>query len=923
MRAARRVGAGVAYLERERWQTLSALLDELLDADIAVRGARVDSLRRTDPALARELEALLGHEARVRTERFLEGSALGGGEGLEGWVLGGWTLEAPIGRGGMGSVWLARRSDGRYEGKAAVKLINLALMGRDGAQRFQREGSILARLSHPHIARLLDAGLAPGGQPYLVLEYVDGEPIDRWCDARRSSVEERLRLFLDVVDAVADAHSHLVVHLDLKPSNILVTADGDVKLLDFGVSRLIDEGGGNETRSGTTVAGARAFTPDFAAPEQLRGEPVSSATDVYALGALLYLLLCGQHPTAPHGGNLVQRVHAATHVEPVRLSVAVEEGAAGGGVDAGGLATCASDRGSTPAGLARRLAGDLDNIVAKALRKEPRERYATPTALADDLRRHFAHEPVLARADTFGYRTARYVMRHRWGLAVVAAVALSLSIGAGVAVWQSIEAEQRRAEAELDLQRATASLHLLLAVLSDSGAMSARTMGERLARIRQMVRESGESPEVKLQLYERLAGRYMELGALDDMLAMLGEMRELAKGVKDPEEHAVIACAHANAYVVLGRNDDAERELAAAAKLLAHVPARSLGARTECWQAEAELALLRGQLPRALEAARRSVEALERRGLTRDPVYSAALNQLALSYAGVADYRGSYQTARKARDALRVVNLQGTQQDLIVAMQEIDMLAKGGKPLEALRLLTDLRADPHVAVEQQVPRFAIEERLGKISMKLDRAGEAVDAFEACIESAHAGGNRLFEQSCNIRALEALVALSRLDDARARLAALPALVEEIARGTPTGAQVLTVRARMALVAGAPAAAALDVNQALELLGAMAWPDPRLRDALVVAARVAEAQGRAQQALETAKAADVRARAESIDPASSSEVGEVLVLEARLEAALGHADAARTLAADALPQLRENLGPFHPASVEARARASGTR
>jgi hypothetical protein len=198
------------------------------------------------------------------------------------------------------------------------------------------------------------------------------------------------------------------------------------------------------------------------------------------------------------------------------------------------------------------------------------------------------------------------------------------------------------------------------------------------------------------------------------------------------------------------------------------VPARSLSARSECWQAEGRAgALLRGQLPRALAAARRSVDALERRGMTRDPIYMAALNQVALAHAGVGDFRASYRTTLKAREALRAVGLQGTQQDLIIAMQEIDMLAQGGKPLEALRLLTELRADSHVAVEHQVPAFAIEQRLGLVSMKLDRAGEALAAFDACAEGARAAGNRLFEQGYSWRALEALVAEGRLAEARDR------------------------------------------------------------------------------------------------------------------------------------------------------------
>ena len=910
-------------LDKQRWRTVSAMLDELLDADVDARRARLDTIRRDDAALAVELESLLSHDDQARTQGFLEGSAPGIDEGLEGWTLGGYTLDASIGHGGMGSVWLAHRSDGRFEGKAAVKLLNLALMGRDGARRFQREGSILARLSHPHIARLLDAGLAPGNQPYLVLEHVDGEPIDRWCDARRCDVDARLRLLLDVTDAVAYAHGQLVVHLDLKPSNILVTANGEVKLLDFGIARLIDAHGDSDGGARTTLLGARPFTPDYAAPEQLLGEPVSSATDVYALGVLLYVLLSGQHPTAARDATLAQRLHAASQVDPVRLSLAVREGSANVSAEPATPESLAAARAATPATLARALAGDLDNIVAKALRKDPNERYPTPAALAQDLRRHFAREPVLAHADSLRYRVGRFVARHRWGIAVGAAIALSLSIGAGVAVWKSIEAEQRRAEAELDARRATASLDLVYVVLSDSATMSAQTMQERLARIRRIVHASSDAPAVKLNLLERIAGQYLELNAFDDMLALLGEMRELARGLKDPGEHATIACGFANAYTVLGRYDDAERELAGAAAELAHVPARELSARTECWQAEAELALLRGQLPRALAAARKSVDAIERRGMTRDPIYMAALNQVALSYAGIADFRESYHAAGKAREALRAAGLQGTQQDLIIAMQEIDMLAQGGKPLDALRLLTELRADPHVSAEHQVPAFAIQQRLGLVSMKLDRAGEALAAFDTCLDGARSAGNRLFEQTCSWGALEALVAEGRPEEARARLASMPWAADEIAKGSATGAKLLAVRSRIALGTGAPAAARDDAAKAEAMLIALGRPDPRQRDVLTLESGVAAALGDWPRATERARAALWRARDEAIEPSSSSAIGDALLAQARIDAAQGHDDEARTLGREALPHLEANLGPFHPLTVEAKALAVAAR
>ena len=222
---------------------------------------------------------------------------------LAGVQVGAYRLVEPIGQGGMGSVWLAERSDGRFQGRAAVKLLNAALVGHAGEERFAREGNILARLAHPQIAHLIDAGVSPVGQPYLVLEHVDGEEIDRYCNSRQLGVDARVRLFLDVLAPVAHAHANLVVHRDLKPSNVLVTADGRVKLLDFGIAKLLEPDGGTGEATLLTREGASVLTPAYAAPEQVTGAPVTTATDVYALGVLLYVLLTGRHP-AGHGHHV-------------------------------------------------------------------------------------------------------------------------------------------------------------------------------------------------------------------------------------------------------------------------------------------------------------------------------------------------------------------------------------------------------------------------------------------------------------------------------------------------------------------------------------------------------------------------------------------------------------------------------------------
>jgi serine/threonine-protein kinase len=302
-------------------------------------------------------------------------------------------------------------------------------MARGGAQRFAREGSILARLSHPHIARLLDAGVArDGAQPYQVLEYIDGLPIDRHCEQHGLDLKQRLQLFLDVLGAVAHAHSHLILHRDLKPSNILVTREGQVKLLDFGIAKLLDEAGAAGATELTQQAG-RAFTPQYAAPEQLQGGDVTTATDVYALGVLLYVLLGGKHPTAMSTTTTpLDQMRAVIELEPKRLSEVVA-------------------RGGNPR-LARELRGDLDNIVAKALKKAARQRYAGAAEFAEDLRRYLEHEPVTARPDSAVYRVRKFVRRHWVGVTASTLAMTALAAGIAIALWQAREAQRQRVQAE-------------------------------------------------------------------------------------------------------------------------------------------------------------------------------------------------------------------------------------------------------------------------------------------------------------------------------------------------------------------------------------------------------------------------------------------------------------------------------------------
>jgi serine/threonine-protein kinase len=451
-------------LSPDQWLALSPRLEEALGMTDEERSTWFCALREEDPILARQLEVLLQEHRELSEECFLDTRPeLPEAPGLAGQTFGVYKLVSEIGHGGMGTVWLAERSDGRFERRVAVKILNIALMGKGGEERFKREGRILGRLTHPHIAELIDAGVSPTGQPFLVLEYVEGDHIDRHCDQNNLDIKARLRLLLDVLRAVAYAHANLIVHRDLKPSNILVRTDGQAKLLDFGIAKLL-EGEGPTGEPPLTLEGGRAMTPLYASPEQLKGEVVTTATDVYVLGVLLYVLLTGQHPAGKGPHTAASLIKAILDTEPMRPSDAVVSTQANGEI----AATAANKRATTPDRLRRLLRGDLDTIVAKSLKKEPSERYSSVTALGDELRRYLKNEPISARPDTVAYRGAKFVRRHSVAVALATVAFLGTAAGVAGTLVQAGKARAQRDFALRQLARAESINDLDNFLLSDA-----------------------------------------------------------------------------------------------------------------------------------------------------------------------------------------------------------------------------------------------------------------------------------------------------------------------------------------------------------------------------------------------------------------------------------------------------------------------
>ncbi len=601
-------------------------------------------------------------------------------EDLSGSRVGPYRLERVLGRGGMSAVYLGVRADGDFEQSVAVKVIRRGMDSGPILRRFRTERRLLASLEHPNIARLIDGGATDGGRPYLVMESVDGLPIDRYCEQRKLSVAARLDLFRGVCEAVQHAHGRLVVHRDLKPSNILVSEDGRVKLLDFGIAKLLQPQAGSDDgleAAGLTATAQRMMTPRYASPEQVRGESISTATDIYSLGVLLYELLTGQPPYKLErtSSREIERLVCAT--EPARPSAVVAAGSR----------------------LARRLSGDLDNIVLKAMRKEPGRRYISAEHFAEDLRRHGEGRPVQARPDTFGYRADKFLRRNL--VAVIAAAVVILALVGATAVSTRLYLQSEQARIEADTQRRTAAL------VSDF-------LQSMMVAVDPVAMQSGEPVTVD-QIFAEAAER------IDTELAA------------EPEVAAALHGTIANAYLNLGDPDRAETHGRAQLALLNETRGPDSAPTIKARLLLGRILLRRGETTEANDHFLAAVAAAEDLEEAHDALSADALRGLGQ----VAGHTGDYEAAKERfLQAIVLRRELGPDQheSLATDLNELGLtLVRSGEPdsataalKEALQLMISVRDEDHTFIGQ------IANNLGWALGKNGDWEEAAGYFEQAI-----------------------------------------------------------------------------------------------------------------------------------------------------------------------------------------------
>ncbi len=883
----------------DQWRPFSQYLDQALDLPEADRPAWLAALAQRSPELAAAVADALSQRQRSGYAEFLAEPILSheqiAGATLIGRHVGPYVIEAEVGRGGMGSVWRARRVDDRFETTVAIKFLHLSWIGLQGEQRFRSEGQMLGRLDHPNIARLIDAGLLEETHPYLVLEYVEGEPIDAYCAAKHLSVEARVELFLGVLAAVAHAHSHLIVHRDIKPTNIFVTRNGSVKLLDFGIAKLLNDVTG---AAALTKSGGSALTPQFAAPEQLLGKAVTTATDIYSLGLVLYLLLTGRPPILGESGTSAQLIHAILTEDAPRASTIT----------------------GMPSPWRRLLQGDLDNILGKALKKDPAERYTSVSAFADDLKRYLAHEPVKACADTATYRLTKFVRRHRGGVLSGVLTALLLCAATITTFLQKLEADRQRDAAQFEARHAESANEFLDFLLQSDAGTSQASLSPT-ARIelgaRMLELQYRDDPRFAGRMLLELADEYRGQTYTTKAVALDTRAYTLGRDAHDPELMALAQCAAAYAETSAGVTSSASQRLVETKELIAQLDSPSVDLQVRCRRADAELELRMGNTAAAEQILVGARRLLEESGQTYRLAYTSVLNDLGGVYNDTARLSQALAMAKLIGATHEQYGRGGTGARVIALQNESAVLFNMGEFRESLAVTENVRNRWH-AIDGDAPEpLSMVVNAASLLVRLGRLQEGIDQARVAGDRARSAGNSRWLVFALRTACTGYLHLGQMPEAESAL-------KEMTSTIGTGESAMdpryrglsdTLRGLVQLHRGDAAAALDSAKSALAAVGALKGKNREARASFELAAKAALGLGRPADAENFAREELNLAETVARGPDTSADVGEALLLLAKAEIAQGRTTEAQPLLERAARCLTNGLGADHELTREA--------
>lgn len=840
--------------------------------------------------------------------------------------LGPWELRELIGSGGMGDVWAAVRVDGLHTGRAAVKLLRVrhhddALASLVNA-RFAREGELLARLTHPHIAQLYDAGFGADGTRYLVLEYVAGTRIDRWCDARRLSVEARLRLLLQVCAAVSFAHANLIVHRDLKPANILITEEGHAKLLDFGVAKLLED---TPDGDDLTNLGSAGMTPQYAAPEQITGDAVTVATDVYALGVLLFVLLSGQRPYRAAGARVAQPAQLAlaiTEAEPLALSAEIDDAE-----HPAGSVAVATARSTTPQRLRQQLRGDLEHIVAKALRKRPSERYASVQALADDLGRYLKNESVSAQAPTPLYLARKFVQRHRVVVAGGALVMIAVVAGVGATLWQYSVAREQASIARVEAANANAIKDFLLGVFNTTRVGDGKVATETTAREllqnggKQLLVDKQLAPDTKLELLWVVGTLQDNLGLFDASDSLQQEALRLARSVHGPTDDKYVYALVERALSLgrLGKHNEAAQLAGEAVTVMDRTGHQKLESYPVALYQLGSSAMQTGELQTGVGYLKRSTAAFDA-DQPRHAMRAIAHRLLGNAYARLDDFPAAEQAYHRSLEAGAG---QAAQREYAAGLGHYalgDLLVKMGRPADAKPELAQALAITSSTLGLRDRTIAlIQLNIGRAEHALGNRAAADAAFASALDIAHDDPSRVIGNAVdrsNVALADIALDEGRIDESLARLRTAVARWEK--QGGAPWAMLLVSQAECESLRSEHDEALQHLRRALPVLDAKLGPGSlSARQARVV---LGDVHWRRSNATDQARLAYAAARASPLDENAASPTRTLLLARATLgEARLAVATDAPT----ALRLSREAIAMAGTTPVAMRGRIVGAQ